>query len=103
MMGLGKTLETLMLVLAHPAPSDWAVADLDGRSRASDVDPVPIKTTLIVMPANLLTQWQEELQLHVNPGALTWCALLPWEILLKILLVVHLQMRFDSADFLLDM
>ncbi len=92
-----------MLVLAHPAPSDWAVADLDGRSRASDVDPVPIKTTLIVMPANLLTQWQEELQLHVNPGALTWCALLPWEILLKILLVVHLQMRFDSADFLLDM
>ena len=74
MMGLGKTLETLMLLLANPAPPDWAVAEMDGHSRASDADPVPIKTTLIVMPANLLGQWQEELQLHVKPGALTWSA-----------------------------
>ncbi|KAK9915395.1 hypothetical protein WJX75_008587 [Coccomyxa subellipsoidea] len=72
MMGLGKTLETLMLLLANPAPPNWAVAEMDGHSRASDADPVPIKTTLIVMPANLLGQWQEELQLHVKPGALTW-------------------------------
>ena len=27
-MGLGKTLETLMLVLANSAPPDWAVSDL---------------------------------------------------------------------------
>lgn len=74
MMGLGKSLETLMLVLANPAPADWAVTDMEGRRRSSDSDPVPIKTTLIVMPANLLSQWQEEIQLHVKDGALTWCA-----------------------------
>lgn len=73
-MGLGKTLETLMLVVANPAPAGWAVADVAGRSRQRDGDPVPIKTTLIVMPANLLSQWQDELQLHVKPDALTWCA-----------------------------
>lgn len=27
-MGLGKTLESLMLVLANPAPEGWAVTDL---------------------------------------------------------------------------
>lgn len=74
MMGLGKSLETLMLVLANPAPADWAVTNMKGRMRSSHSDPVPIKTTLIVMPANLLNQWQEEVQLHVRDGALTWCA-----------------------------
>ena len=74
MMGLGKTLETLMLVLANPAPADWAVTSMEDRMRSSDSDPIPIKTTLIVMPANLLTQWQEEVQLHVKDGALTWFA-----------------------------
>lgn len=74
MMGLGKSLETLMLVLANPAPADWAVTSMKGRMRSSDSEPVPIKTTLIVMPANLLSQWQEEVQLHVKDGALTWCS-----------------------------
>jgi E3 ubiquitin-protein ligase SHPRH len=71
-MGLGKTLETLMLILANPAPPGWAVADLAKYSRAVEEEPVPIKSTLIIMPANLLGQWQDELETHVAEGALTW-------------------------------
>ncbi len=35
-------------------------------------EPVPVKSTLIVMPANLLEQWQTEVDTHVTAGALTW-------------------------------
>lgn len=74
-MGLGKTLETLMLVLASQPPKGWAVSDLAKAKRAARPEPVPvpIKSTLIVMPANLLQQWQDELDLHVKRGALRWC------------------------------
>ena len=69
-MGLGKTLETLMLVLASQPPKGWAVQDL---SKVLSVpDPVPVRSTLIVMPANLLQQWQDELSTHVKRGALRW-------------------------------
>ena len=37
---------------------------------------MPIKSTLIVMPANLLEQWQNEVDTHVAADALTWCPLL---------------------------
>ena len=37
---------------------------------------LPIKSTLIVMPANLLEQWQNEMDTHIAAGALTWCPLL---------------------------
>ena len=75
-MGLGKTLETLMLVLASQPPKGWAVADLSKVQRlapGATPEPVPIRSTLIVMPANLLQQWQDELAMHVQPGALKWC------------------------------
>ena len=75
-MGLGKTLESLMLVLANPPPKGWAVGNLarHAQAHADSDEPVPIKSTLIVMPANLLEQWQAELALHVRGGALVWCA-----------------------------
>ena len=69
-MGLGKTLETLMLVLASQPPKGWAVQDLS--KVLSVADPVPIRSTLIVMPANLLQQWQDELSTHVKREALKW-------------------------------
>lgn len=75
-MGLGKTLETLMLVLASQPPKGWAVTDLSKVQRpapSAAPEPVPIRSTLIVMPANLLQQWQDELAMHVQPGALKWC------------------------------
>lgn len=45
-----------MLVLKNPAPSGWAVKSLQGMTAAADGEPVPIKTSLIVVPANLLGQ-----------------------------------------------
>jgi SNF2 family DNA or RNA helicase len=77
-MGLGKTLETLMLILANPAPEGWAVSDMSKHKRVSEDEPAPIKSTLIIMPANLLGQWQDELELHVKQGALTWCTPTPY-------------------------
>ena len=74
-MGLGKTLETLMLVLASQPPKGWAVHDLKKVLRTAApaaAEPLPIKSTLIVMPANLLQQWQDELALHVKQGSLKW-------------------------------
>ena len=62
-----------MLILANPAPVGWAVTDLEKHIRARQEDPLPVKSTLIVMPANLLGQWQDELDTHVAEGALTWC------------------------------
>ncbi|KAL4426809.1 hypothetical protein ABPG77_006595 [Micractinium sp. CCAP 211/92] len=76
-MGLGKTLQTLMLVLSNPAPKGWAVSRLDGRKVSEDSEPVPIKTSLIVVPANLLGQWSEEIERHVELGCLKWCRYVP--------------------------
>ena len=55
-MGLGKTLQTLMLVLRNPPPPGWAVKSLEGLTASEESEPVPIKTSLIVVPANLLGQ-----------------------------------------------
>lgn len=66
-MGLGKTLQSLMLILANPAPADWV-------GRPEDTCPegslCPIKTTLVVMPGNLLEQWKQEVEKHTVEGAL---------------------------------
>ena len=74
--GLGKTLQSLMLILANPAPASWPVVNLD-RHNHDKGEAVPIKTTLIVMPANLLQQWQDELSKHVQDGALKWWVMFP--------------------------
>ena len=55
-MGLGKTLQTLMLVLSNPAPKGWAVSKLEGLAVFAESEPIPIKCSLIVVPANLVGQ-----------------------------------------------
>ena len=55
-MGLGKTLQTLMLVLSNPAPKGWAVSKLEGLTASAESEPIPVKCSLIVVPANLVGQ-----------------------------------------------
>jgi hypothetical protein len=44
----------------------------------TDDDPaVPIRTTLLVMPSNLVSQWIDEIEAHVEPGALKWWVTCP--------------------------
>jgi len=58
-MGLGKTLETIGLILLHPRP--------EGGPEPNFLDPnnvSPINATLIVTPASLRRQWMDELSRH---------------------------------------
>ncbi len=70
-MGLGKTLESLMLILSNPPPPGWAVGGADYEV-PKDGDAVPIKATVIIVPRTLLDQWQDEVQRHVKPVTLRW-------------------------------
>lgn len=93
-MGLGKTLQSLMLVHYNPPPPGWALSVAGIRAQAEEAarkaaqereerygiprlaseapDPVPVRTTLVVVPANLLSQWMDEIELHLLPGAIKW-------------------------------
>jgi SNF2 family DNA or RNA helicase len=57
-----------MLALAHPPPEGWAVADSHSDSPGGSI--LPVKATLVVVPASLLDQWKEETKRHVAPGGL---------------------------------
>ncbi len=70
-MGLGKTLESLMLILSNPPPPGWAVGGADYEV-PKDGEPVPIKATVIIVPSTLLNQWQDEIEGHVKPNVLKW-------------------------------
>ena len=78
--GAGKTIQSLMLVMCNPPPPDWAVEDPTKVVLQHDPDdeeiflPVPVQTTMIVMPSNLLGQWQEEVKLHTHDNAISWSA-----------------------------
>ena len=45
-----------MLVLSNPAPKGWAVSKLEGLTVSAESEPIPIKCSLIVVPANLVCQ-----------------------------------------------
>ncbi|PPQ99586.1 hypothetical protein CVT24_005165 [Panaeolus cyanescens] len=61
--GLGKTLETIALILMNPAPPEWnpSVSRWDASSR---LDIKAVKTSLIVTPPALAGQWKDELEAH---------------------------------------
>ena len=66
--GLGKSVQVLGLVLSAPPDPGWAVDELP----LYVTDNVPIKTTLIVCPAAILDQWEQELEKHVVPNGLVY-------------------------------
>ena len=39
---------------------------------AGDVPQLSLRTTLVVVPTNLIAQWIEELRKHTQPGTLKW-------------------------------
>ncbi|EFJ47333.1 hypothetical protein VOLCADRAFT_92108 [Volvox carteri f. nagariensis] len=92
-MGLGKSVQTLMLIVSNPSPPGWAAKPVPlasgngsgaGSSRCNavvpmtaladtgDNEPIPIPTTLLVTPLNLQRQWVEEIERHLRPGSLKW-------------------------------
>ena len=71
-MGLGKSLNTLLLIAENEAPAGWAVDDIPRDQLVNHENPIPIKTTLLVAPNTLLSQWEDEVRKHLAPGALRW-------------------------------
>ncbi|KAF8624317.1 hypothetical protein AX15_005947 [Amanita polypyramis BW_CC] len=61
--GLGKTLETIALILLNPAPIEWnpSVKRWNPEIR---VEVSSVKSTLIVTPPALQSQWIDELKTH---------------------------------------
>ncbi|KAH6907324.1 SNF2 family N-terminal domain-containing protein [Coprinopsis sp. MPI-PUGE-AT-0042] len=61
--GLGKTLETISLILLNPAPPSRnpAVTRWDPEAR---LDVKAVKSTLIVTPPSLASQWIDEIRAH---------------------------------------
>ncbi|CAA7263986.1 unnamed protein product [Cyclocybe aegerita] len=61
--GLGKTVETISLILLNPALPDWNPS-LTRWDPIACLDVKAVKTTLIVTPPSLISQWRDELATH---------------------------------------
>ncbi|KXN90818.1 hypothetical protein AN958_03472 [Leucoagaricus sp. SymC.cos] len=61
--GLGKTLETLSLILLNPAPENRMPAMIRWDPEAR-LNVKAVKTTLIVTPTSLAAQWVDEIKTH---------------------------------------
>ena len=61
--GMGKTMVSIALVLANPAPADW-VSSFSWSSDHEEADGtgMKIKTTVITTTPTLLGQWYDEFQ-----------------------------------------
>lgn len=72
MMGLGKTLSILSLVVGS-LNSDWANQTPPEPEDDGDIPLVRnAKTTLLIAPLSTLANWEEQIRAHVKPGTLTY-------------------------------
>ncbi|SCU87108.1 LADA_0E02036g1_1 [Lachancea dasiensis] len=73
-MGLGKTISMLSLVLSVPHDKKYNCSEQMGESNTPSIDlhmsdyvkPYAYKTTLVVVPMSLLSQWQHEFEKSVS-------------------------------------
>lgn len=70
-MGLGKTLDSIMLIMTNPATAEWLEQGRHPVGPGQDVV-CPIKTTLVVVPGSLVYQWLDELRIHLKSKCMTW-------------------------------
>lgn len=63
-MGLGKTLQSLALILSNPPPSSVSSTEKEQRKLPSTLD----KGTLVVAPLALIKQWEKEINEKVLPS-----------------------------------
>ncbi|KAF8153782.1 SNF2 family N-terminal domain-containing protein [Crassisporium funariophilum] len=61
--GLGKTVETIALILLSPAPPEYNPT-MSWWDPDASLEIKAVKTTLIVTPPSLASQWKEELEAH---------------------------------------
>ncbi|KAF8544842.1 SNF2 family N-terminal domain-containing protein [Trichophaea hybrida] len=77
MMGLGKTLQILSLIVATQAESHAFSKRPKPRAQAvKDNEPKPpimnAKTTLLISPLSTISNWEEQIQTHVQEGTLNY-------------------------------
>lgn len=68
-MGLGKTIQTLGLILSNPPPNRIYRAE-GGRNPLAPVNLDEPVCTLIVCPVSVMTNWVEQINAHVKDGVL---------------------------------
>jgi hypothetical protein len=71
MMGLGKTLSVLSLVVASLPQTD-AWTKLPPETSGPDAGLRRCKTTLLVSPLSAVINWEEQIKTHMKPGALSY-------------------------------
>ena len=74
MMGLGKTLSILSLIVGSLEESQvWAKEQPPGSQMSSDVHLVRnSKTTLLISPLSTIANWEEQITTHIKPDTLSY-------------------------------
>ena len=74
MMGLGKTLSILALVVGSlDNAKEWAKQEPPRPQSSDDVALVRnSKTTLLVSPLSTIANWEEQINMHIRPGTLSY-------------------------------
>lgn len=74
MMGLGKTLSILSLVVATlPEARQWAKQPPPAQTGEGVAIQCNSRATLLVSPLSTIANWEEQIRNHIKPGTLSYC------------------------------